>query len=123
MSRNVRVTLHPSFAVLADTTAARLITRLLDVQGERGEATVVLTGGSVGIATLKSVASSPARLAVDWAKVNIWFGDERFVPAGQAWAHLDVYSWNDSDRPGKPGGGEAQGLRAAFSMLQARFDN
>ncbi len=82
MSRNVRVTLHPSFAVLADTTAARLITRLLDVQGERGEATVVLTGGSVGIATLKSVASSPARLAVDWAKVNIWFGDERFVPAG-----------------------------------------
>ncbi|MGV8922452.1 MAG: leucyl aminopeptidase family protein [Thermomonas sp.] len=48
---------------------------------------------------------------------------ERFVPAGQAWAHVDVYSWNDSDRPGKPTGGEAQGLRAAFSMLQARFGN
>ncbi|PYI65262.1 6-phosphogluconolactonase [Arthrobacter livingstonensis] len=81
MTRNVRITLHPSFDVLAATTAARLITRLLDVQGERGEATVVLTGGSVGIATLKAVAQSPARLAVDWAKVNFWFGDERFVPA------------------------------------------
>jgi 6-phosphogluconolactonase len=81
MSRNVRITLHPSFDVLAATTAARLITRLLDVQGERGEATVVLTGGSVGIATLKAVAESPARLAVDWAKVNFWFGDDRFVPA------------------------------------------
>ena len=46
---------------------------------------------------------------------------ERFVPTGQAWGHLDVYSWNDSDRPGKPAGGEAQGLRAAFSMLQARY--
>ena len=46
---------------------------------------------------------------------------ERFVPAGQRWAHVDVYSWNDSDRPGKPTGGEAQGLRAAFSMLQARY--
>jgi len=46
---------------------------------------------------------------------------ERFVPAGQTWGHVDVYSWNDSDRPGKPAGGEAQGLRAAFSMLQARF--
>ena len=46
---------------------------------------------------------------------------ERFVPAGQAWGHVDVYSWNDSDRPGKPAGGEAQGLRAAFSMLQARY--
>lgn len=81
MNRNVRITLHPSFDVLAATTAARLITRLLDVQSERGEATVVLTGGSVGIATLKAVAESPARLAVDWAKVNFWFGDERFVPA------------------------------------------
>ncbi|MEO5962168.1 MAG: leucyl aminopeptidase family protein [Thermomonas sp.] len=46
---------------------------------------------------------------------------ERFVPAGQAWGHVDVYAWNDSDRAGKPAGGEAQGLRAAFSMLQARY--
>ena len=48
---------------------------------------------------------------------------ERFVPAGIAWAHVDVYSWNDSDRPGKPAGGEAQGLRAAFALLQAKYDN
>ena len=46
---------------------------------------------------------------------------ERFVPAGQAWAHVDGYAWNDSERPGRPAGGEAQGLRAAFAMLQARF--
>ncbi len=81
MNKNVRITPHPSFDVLAATTAARLITRLLDVQSERGEATVVLTGGSVGIATLREVAASPARLAVDWSKVNFWFGDERFVAA------------------------------------------
>lgn len=81
MTRNVRVTEHPSFDVLAATTAARLITRLLDVQSERGEATVVLTGGSVGIATLREIAASPAHLAVDWSKVNFWFGDERFVEA------------------------------------------
>ncbi len=46
---------------------------------------------------------------------------ERFVPAQQKWAHLDVYSWNDSERPGRPVGGEAQGLRAAYAMLQARW--
>jgi leucyl aminopeptidase len=46
---------------------------------------------------------------------------ECFVPAGLPWAHLDVYSWNDSDRPGRPAGGEAQGLRAAYAMLKARF--
>jgi leucyl aminopeptidase len=45
---------------------------------------------------------------------------ERFVPARLPWAHLDVYSWNDADRPGRPAGGEAQGLRAVFAMLQAR---
>ena len=42
---------------------------------------------------------------------------ERFVPEGQPWAHLDVYAWNDSDRPGRPAGGEAQGLRSAYAML------
>lgn len=45
---------------------------------------------------------------------------ERFVADGVRWAHVDVYSWNDSDRPGKPAGGEAQGLRAAYTMLKAR---
>jgi len=45
---------------------------------------------------------------------------ERFVPAAQKWAHLDVYAWNDNDRPGRPAGGEAQGLRAAYEMLRQR---
>ena len=43
---------------------------------------------------------------------------ERFVPEGQPWAHLDVYAWNDADRPGRPAGGEAQGLRSAYRMLE-----
>jgi leucyl aminopeptidase len=46
---------------------------------------------------------------------------DRFVPAGQPWAHLDVYSWNDADRPGRPAGGEAQALRSCYAMLKARF--
>ena len=43
---------------------------------------------------------------------------DRFVPPTQKWAHLDVYSWNDSDRPGRPAGGEAQGLRSAYALLR-----
>ncbi|HEY1137879.1 MAG TPA: leucyl aminopeptidase family protein [Xanthomonadaceae bacterium] len=46
---------------------------------------------------------------------------DRFVPNDQPWAHLDVYSWNDNDRPGRPAGGEAQALRACYAMLKARF--
>ena len=46
---------------------------------------------------------------------------ERFVPAEQKWAHLDVYSWNDSDRHGRPAGGEAQALRSCYAMLKVRY--
>lgn len=46
---------------------------------------------------------------------------ERFVPDSIPWAHLDVYSWNDGERPGKPKGGEAQGLRAYFEFLRTRY--
>ncbi len=45
----------------------------------------------------------------------------RFVPEGMAWTHLDVYSWNDGNRPGRPIGGEAQGLRAFYAMLANRY--
>ena len=46
---------------------------------------------------------------------------ERFVPDETSWCHLDVYSWNDSDRPGHPKGGEAQGLRAYLTFLKQRY--
>lgn len=40
-----------------------------------------------------------------------------FVPEDIAWAHFDVFSWNDASRPGRPVGGEAQGLRAVLQAL------
>ncbi len=46
---------------------------------------------------------------------------ERFVPDGLPWLHLDTYAWNDTDRPGRPRGGEAMGLRAIFALLQQRY--
>ena len=67
--------------VLAESAAARLLTRLVDAQALRGRASVVLTGGGVGIAMLEAVRRSPARHAVDWRTVDVWWGDERFVPA------------------------------------------
>jgi len=46
---------------------------------------------------------------------------EKFVPAGTAWAHLDTFAWMPSAKPGRPKGGEALGLRAAWEMVRARF--
>jgi len=76
------VLVHPDAETLAHATAARLVTRLIDVQSHRSPVHVVLTGGTVGIATLAALAHSPARDAVDWSEVHLWWGDERFVPAG-----------------------------------------
>jgi len=45
---------------------------------------------------------------------------ERFVPENTPWVHLDTYAWNDSARPGRPQGGEALGLRAAYAALKDR---
>ncbi len=46
-----------------------------------------------------------------------------FVKPDIDWTHMDVYSWNDSERPGRPAGGEAQGLRAAFALLKKKYDD
>lgn len=45
----------------------------------------------------------------------------RFVPDGTSWAHLDLYAWNDSSRPGRPEGGEAQAMRALVAGIRRLF--
>jgi leucyl aminopeptidase len=46
---------------------------------------------------------------------------EKFVPAGLPWAHIDTFAWNPTAKPGRPKGGAALALRAAWDMLQRRF--
>jgi len=46
---------------------------------------------------------------------------QRFMLEGVPWAHMDVYGWNEQDRPGRPQGGEAFGLRATFDYLERRY--
>lgn len=79
MTADPTVSIHPTQARLAEAVAARLIARLVDVQKQRGTATVVLTGGSMGAAALRAVADSSEHTAVDWANVHFWWGDERFL--------------------------------------------
>ncbi|MGZ4590343.1 MAG: 6-phosphogluconolactonase [Actinomycetes bacterium] len=76
------VIVHRDADELAAAVAARLITRITDVQAARGSAHLVLTGGGIASRTHRSVADSPARGAVDWRALDVWWGDERFLPAG-----------------------------------------
>jgi 6-phosphogluconolactonase len=76
------VIVHADADLLAQAVAARLLVRLVDAQAERGSASLVLAGGTIAAAVHRAVRDSPARDAVDWSRVDVWWGDERFVPEG-----------------------------------------
>jgi leucyl aminopeptidase len=46
---------------------------------------------------------------------------ESFVEPQIPWVHIDTFAWNLENRPGRPQGGEALGLRAVFRYLQTRY--
>ncbi len=76
------VVVYPDAATVAAAAAARLLTELADVLSRQDRADIVLTGGTVGILTLKEVAANPLRATVDWSAVHVWWGDERYLAAG-----------------------------------------
>lgn len=47
---------------------------------------------------------------------------QEFVSKDRNWSHIDMMAWNLSARPGRPEGGEAQGIRALFRAIQDYFD-
>jgi leucyl aminopeptidase len=54
------------------------------------------------------------------ASVGALFLD-RFVSAGTDWAHFDTFAWRPAAKPGRPKGGDALGLRAAWGLLKGRY--
>jgi 6-phosphogluconolactonase len=80
MAAPAEVIIHRDAEALAKATAARLLTRLFDAQTTRGSASLVLTGGGIGIALLRAVRDCPASDALDWSMLDVFWGDERFVP-------------------------------------------
>jgi 6-phosphogluconolactonase len=81
MSMNT-VIVHSDADTLAAAVAARLAVRLLDAQAANGTASLVLTGGRIAEKIYAALQASPAKEAVDWSRVDMWWGDERFLPTG-----------------------------------------
>ncbi|WP_309752887.1 leucyl aminopeptidase family protein [Novosphingobium sp.] len=46
---------------------------------------------------------------------------DKFVPEGVDWAHFDTFAWRPAAKPGRPKGGDALGLRAAWGLLKGRY--
>lgn len=73
---------HAGPSRLVTVTGCRLLTAVLDALAARGTAHVALTGGTMGSAVVAALADHPAQDAVDWSRVHFWWGDERYLPAG-----------------------------------------
>ncbi|MFI6866286.1 6-phosphogluconolactonase [Nocardia sp. NPDC050406] len=65
---------------LVQAAAARFVADVVEAQRLRGSASVVLTGGGTGIGLLEWVRRAPGD--IDWGQLDIFWGDERFLPAG-----------------------------------------
>jgi leucyl aminopeptidase len=66
------------------------------------------------VADLNNISSRPFAGAVVAALFM-----RRFLAPGTPWVHLDLYAWNDSTRPGRPEGGEAQAMRAVCAAVES----
>jgi 6-phosphogluconolactonase len=64
---------------LARRVASDVVRELVAVQGTGRVASLVLTGGTVARVVHRAIAD--ARADVDWGSVELWWGDERYVPA------------------------------------------
>lgn len=82
MTNARRVLVHADKQALAGSLAARFITKVVDLLDAQPEVNIVLTGGTVGTAVLEAINESSARDSIDWSRVNLWWGDERWLPAG-----------------------------------------
>ncbi len=66
------------------------------------------------VANLNNVAASPYAGAITAALFLSEFVES--VP----WVHIDLMGWNTDTKPGRPEGGEAQGMRAVFALIESR---
>ena len=76
-----RIEVHVDAADLATSVAGELITRLGDAQARGEEPQIGLTGGSIAEAVHQELGRMGAGSEVDWGRVVVWWGDERFVAA------------------------------------------
>lgn len=78
------VVVHDDAATLALAVAERLAAAIATAQAERGQAAIVLTGGGMGGKVLSHLTEAGSRPSstVDWSILDVWWGDERFLPAG-----------------------------------------
>ena len=78
-----KTVVYPNPQVLAEAVAARTLLTIIDLLAEpnRKRVDIAVTGGTDGNRVFAAMNASPLNDAVDWSRVHVWWGDERFVAA------------------------------------------
>ena len=127
------VNLLPDANSVADAVAAAVLEKLASVLREKSVAHFVVTGGTVGISSLASISRLDDK-SVDWARVHVWWGDERFVEqnstdrnavqARKVWLSQSlVPEANIHEFPALDQGLDLEAARLVFEGELARFAN
>ncbi|MFC4784919.1 6-phosphogluconolactonase [Nocardioides sp. MAHUQ-72] len=74
-----RIEVHEDATALATSVAGELLSRLADAQAAGHVPQVALTGGTIADAIHRELARLSPGSEVDWSRVVVWWGDERFV--------------------------------------------
>jgi 6-phosphogluconolactonase len=74
-----RIEVHPDAAALAVAVAGELVGRIADAQAAGVLPAICLTGGTIADAVHREIARLGPDFGVDWAGVDFWWGDERYV--------------------------------------------
>ncbi|HXG25709.1 MAG TPA: 6-phosphogluconolactonase [Candidatus Binatia bacterium] len=116
---------EPELRVLedADAAARAAAETIADALGaavrRRGRADWATTGGSTPGRVYGHLASDPLRHAVEWERVHVWWGDDRFVPRDNPLSNvlpLDQILLSMTERAGLSGsGGDA-------ALVEIEFD-
>ncbi len=77
---SLEIKLYQDAQAVAQAAAESLVAHLAKLLEAQDAAHIVVTGGTVGILTLEKLSTVESYL-VDWNRVHIWWGDERFVPS------------------------------------------
>ena len=100
MSNRPIIEVLPSQAAVCNAAATAIAGAIARAIDERGVAHWATTGGSVAPGIYAALRVPPLRDAVDWSRLHVWWGDDRFVPLADALCNVQPFEALVSGRDG-----------------------
>ena len=110
MTSRPRVVVLPDPEAVSAAAAEEIAATLATAVADRGRAHLAATGGSTPAGFYRHLADSPLRERVPWDEVDIWFGDDRYVPRDHPLSNVllvDQVLLRAAAYTGQSGGGDS----------------